>query len=64
MTGDQLERWRSALKLSQSKAAKALDIHRNTYGNMERGAVPVDRRTELACMALAARLHLAKWPWE
>lgn len=52
------------MRLSQTKAAKALGIHRNTYSRMESGETEIDRRTELACMALAAKLDAARWPWE
>ena len=63
MTGKQLIQWRQHMGDTQQDAAKALDMTQPNYSNMERRQ-QVNRRTELACMALAANLSAARWPWE
>ena len=63
MTAEQLAQWRADLGLSQRAAAAALGIALPTYQSMERGRswktgqpLEIDRRTALACAALAAGL--------
>ena len=62
MTPADLKHWRTeTMRLTQSQAAEALGVRLNTYQSWERGQswttakpVEIDRRTELACAALAA----------
>lgn len=63
MTPSDLSAWRAHMLLSQREAAAALGISLPTYQRLERGAewsdgaaVHIDRRTALACAALAAGL--------
>lgn len=63
MTPADLAAWRQHMALSQREAAAALGVSLPTYQRIERGAewadgapVQIDRRTALACAALAAGL--------
>lgn len=63
MTPAELAAWRSHMGYSQRAAARALGLALTTYQQMESGIsrqtgklVDVDRRTALACAALAADL--------
>lgn len=63
MTPIDLSAWREHMHLSQREAASALGVSLPTYQRLERGAewadgapVQIDRRTALACAALAAGL--------
>ena len=64
MTADQLKEWRAALNLTQRAASDALGIRLSNYQILERGRrfgiddAPraIDRRTALACAAIAAGL--------
>lgn len=63
MTPTDLSAWRGHLHLSQRAAAEALGVTLATYQRLERGAdwadstpVQIDRRTALACAAIAAGL--------
>ena len=63
MTPADLAAWRAQLGYTQRAAAAALGITLPTYQRLERGAewadgtaVTIDRRTALACAALAAGL--------
>lgn len=64
MTPDQLKLWRvETMRLTQQQAADTLGVRLNTYQSWERGQswttgkpITIDRRTELACAALAAGL--------
>lgn len=63
MTPDCLSAWRQHMGYSQRKAAAELGVTLPTYQRLERGAewadgspVQIDRRTALACAALAAGL--------
>lgn len=67
MTPADLAAWRAHMAYTQRQAAAALGITLATYQRLERGAewadgaaVTIDRRTALACAALAA--GLAEWP--
>ena len=54
MTGDDLKNWRvHVMDLTQRQAARKLDVSLRHYANMESGRRYVERRTELACVALA-----------
>lgn len=61
MSPADLAAWRAHMAYSQRDAAAALGVVLRTYQVLERGAqfgtdkpVQIDRRTELACAALAA----------
>ena len=61
MTPSDLSAWRNRMGYSQRAAAAALGVQLPAYQEWERGArfrdgrpVVIDRRTELACAALAA----------
>ena len=63
MTPADLAAWRARMALTQRQAAAALGITLATYQRLERGAewtngapVAIDRRTALACAALAVGL--------
>ena len=63
MTPGDLAAWRQRMGYTQRAAAAALGVTLATYQRLERGAdwadgavVTIDRRTELACAALAAGL--------
>lgn len=66
MTPADLAAWRAHMAYSQRAAAAALGVTLATYKRLERGAewadgapVAIDRRTALACAAIAA--GLAEW---
>lgn len=66
MTPADLAAWRARMALTQRQAAAALGITLPTYQRLERGAewadgapVTIDRRTALACAAIAAGIA----PW-
>ena len=61
MTPNDMSEWRSKMGWTQRQAAEALGIALNNYQALERGMswrtnkpLAIDRRTELACAALAA----------
>ena len=63
MTPADLAAWRQHMGYTQAQAAAALGVQPVTYQEWERGArfrdgrpVEIDRRTALACAALAAGL--------
>ena len=63
MTSVDLAAWRAQMTYTQRQAAAALGITLPTYQRLERGAewadgapVTIDRRTALACAALAVGL--------
>lgn len=65
MTAGGLEVWRLDLGLSQREAADVLGMKLKSYQELERGRrfdnskpTTIDRRTELACRAIKAGLHL------
>ena len=66
MTPADLAAWRGHMAYTQRQAAAALGITLATYQRLERGAewtdgaaVTIDRRTALACAAIAS--GLAEW---
>ena len=63
MTTKELIGWRKHMGFTQDEAAKALGMTKANYNAMELNG-RANRRTRLACMALAANLGAARWPWE
>lgn len=69
MTSSDLAAWRKWMGFSQRDAAAALGVSLPTYQRLERGAkwsdgvpVEVDRRTALACSAIASGVdEFAPW---
>lgn len=59
MTPDDLRAWQAHIGLTQRAAADALGITHAAYSAMVLGKSRIDRRTALACAALAAGLG----PW-
>ena len=59
MSPADLRAWRTHMAWSQTQAADKLGITQQVYSRHERGEVKIDRRTALACSALAAGLG----PW-
>lgn len=59
MTPADLQAWQLHMGLAQRAAADALGITHATYSAMVLGKSRIDRRTALACAALAAGLG----PW-
>lgn len=72
MTKEQFRAWRKAMKLTQTGAARALDLNRNTIELYERGSrrdnpnhvVSIPRTVELACAALMLGIHRYSGPDE
>lgn len=58
MSPQEFAEWRQALHVSQARAGEMLGISRVSVGKLERGEVPVDVRTTLACRWLLA---VANW---
>ncbi|CAN7455453.1 hypothetical protein LJR066_002875 [Acidovorax sp. LjRoot66] len=58
MTPDDLRAWQAAMGYAYAQAHAALGVSSSTYANMLAGS-KIDRRTALACAALAAGLE----PW-
>lgn len=58
MTADDLRVWQASMGLTYDTAAEALGISRRTYADLL-NRPELDRRTALACSALAAGLK----PW-
>ncbi len=65
MTHEQLKLWRvETMRYTQQQAADAMGVRLTAYQEWERGArfrdnrpVEIDRRTSLACAALAAGIE-------
>jgi DNA-binding XRE family transcriptional regulator len=72
MTKEQFRAWRKAMKLTQTGAARALGLNRNTIELYERGmrrddpnhVVSIPRTVELACAALMLGIHRYSGPDE
>lgn len=67
MTHEELLAWRERMGWTQASAAEALGVAVKSYQELERGAyfgsnrpLGIDRRTALACTALA--FGLPEWP--
>lgn len=56
MTPADLRAWQIHMGYSLTKASAALGINLTTYARMLNGSSRIDRRTALACAALAAGL--------
>jgi DNA-binding XRE family transcriptional regulator len=63
MTKEQLKEWRDTQGLTQRKAAEKLGITQSAYVALEKGIsyktgkpTAIDRRTELACLAISQGL--------
>lgn len=59
MTPADLRAWQQAMSYSYTTAAEALGINRATYARLLSGESTIDRRTALACSAIAA--GLSEW---
>lgn len=53
MTPADLRAWQAHMGLSLTTASAALGMHRSSYARLLAGDPPIDRRTALACAALA-----------
>lgn len=56
MTAIDLRAWQVKMGLTYDTAAEALGMSRRGYANLVLSETPIDRRTALACAALAAGL--------
>ena len=54
MTPDQLRAWQAQMGYTYDTAAVALGMSRSGYAKMVLGKAAIDRRTALACAAIAA----------
>ena len=68
MTPDDLRAWQAAMGYTYDSAAAALGVSRSTYADWLAGQsrttgkpITIDRRTALACAAIAAGLE--EWSW-
>lgn len=59
MTPDQLRAWQAQMVYTYDTAAEALGMSRSGYAKMVLGQAAIDRRTALACAAIAAGVG----PW-
>ncbi len=58
MTPDQLRAWQAQMGYTYETAAEALGMSRSGYAKMVLGQASIDRRTALACAAIAAGIKL------
>lgn len=56
MTCDDLRAWQAAMGFTYESAADALGMSRSGYAKLVGGAAKIDKRTALACAAVAAGL--------
>lgn len=56
MTIDHLRAWQAAMGFTYESAADALGMSRSGYAKLVGGAAKIDKRTALACAAVAAGL--------
>lgn len=54
MTTEDLRAWQQAMGYTYEAAAEALGISRSGFQKLLSGANPIDKRTALACAAIAA----------
>ena len=59
MTSDDLRAWQAHMGYTYDTASAALGMSRRAYADLVNSHTPIDRRTALACAALAA--GLAGW---
>lgn len=52
MTPQSLKGWRERLRITKIKAARKLEIGRNTYARYESGEVKIPEHIALACAAI------------
>lgn len=60
MTAADLRAWQARMGYTYDSAARALGMSRSGYAKLVLGQSRIDRRTALACAAIAAGLH----PWD
>lgn len=60
MTPADLRAWQAQMGYTYEIAAEALGISRSGFAKLLAGDHPIDRRTALACAAIAA--GIAPWP--
>jgi len=56
MTPADLRAWQAAMGYTYESAASAMGMSRSGYAKLVSGAARIDRRTELACIAISAGL--------
>ena len=56
MTPHDLKAWQQSMGFTYDTASAALGVNRSTYATWLSGLRPIDRRTALACTALAGGL--------
>jgi hypothetical protein len=56
MTNDELRAWHTHMGYTYETAAEALGISRSGYAKLLAGNHPIDKRTALACNALAHKI--------
>lgn len=59
MTPNDLRVWQKAMDYTFESAAAALGMSRSGYAKLVAGTAKIDRRTQLACAAIAAGIK----PW-
>jgi DNA-binding XRE family transcriptional regulator len=57
MTLADLRAWQAHMGYTYATAAKSLGVARSTYATWISGEREIDKRTELACAAIAAKLQ-------
>lgn len=57
MTGSDLRAWQASMGYSYAQALAALGVAKGTYARMLSGESKMDRRTALACAAVAAGIE-------
>lgn len=57
MTPSDLRAWQQAMGYTYEAAAEALGISRSGFQKLLSGANPIDKRTALACAAIAAGIE-------
>ena len=60
MTTDDLRAWQASMGYTYETAAEALGMSRSGFAKLLAGDHPIDKRTALACAAIAA--GLGEWP--
>lgn len=60
MTSDDLRAWQNQMGYTYETAAEALGLSRSGFAKLLAGDHPIDKRTALACAAIAAGIEA--WP--